>query len=137
MPRQRLPQHLPGEVEVRLHHLGARQGTLATGCQAVGDAQQRDVGGHRLGRRQVLVDGAPRQRSLVDQEAQAKVMPRKPLQRLAQPAARPKPRADVPRDPGSDLVVTDEGHIAASLGAGLGLADIVEQLPRSEGRHAA
>jgi hypothetical protein len=127
VPGERLAEHFPGEVEVRLDHLGARQGPLATRGQPVGDSQQRDVGRDRLGRDQVVVDRPPRQRSPMNQEAEPQVMEREALEVGAELAAHPEPAADLGDDLRADLVVADEGHVPGALRACPGLAEVVEE----------
>ena len=90
--QQRLRRALAAPVERRGEHLrgpGSRwasiassvaNGPAAAGREAVGDGQQGDVGGDRLGRPQVLVDAARRQRRLVDEEAEPQVVQGQRLQ---------------------------------------------------------
>src|SRR5215207_5123278 len=53
MPGEGVAEHLPGDLEVRLDHLGARQWRLSAGGEAVGDAEQGHVRRDRLRRGQV------------------------------------------------------------------------------------
>ena len=74
MPGEGVGEHLAGELQVGLDHLGAGDRAAPPGRQPVGGAEQGDVGADRLGRSQVLVDRAPGKRALVDQEAEAQVV---------------------------------------------------------------
>ena len=57
-----------------LDRLFGGEGAAAAGRETVGDGEQRDVGGDRLGRPQVLVDAARGQRRLVDKEAETEMV---------------------------------------------------------------
>ncbi len=59
--------------------------TAAASGEAVGDGEQGDVGGDRLGRPQVLVDAARRQRRLVDEETESQMVQRQALKVTGQP----------------------------------------------------
>src|SRR5262249_29115960 len=61
-PDERRRQHFAGQAEVGLDCLLGREGTAAACREAVGDGEQRDVGGDRFGGAQVLVDAAGRKR---------------------------------------------------------------------------
>ena len=91
----------------------AGEGPAAAGREAVGDGEQGDVGGDRLGRPQVLVDPARRQRHLVDEEAEPQVVQGQPLQVRGEGAAGAQPPADPADDLRPDAVVADEGDVAA------------------------
>ena len=82
-------------LEVGLDHLRAGQRAGAAGREAVGDGEQGDVDADRLGRPQVLVDAARRQRRLGDQEAEPQVVQRQPLQVLGEAAAGAQAAADL------------------------------------------
>ena len=126
-PVERGGEHLAGQLEVRLDRLLGREGAAATGREAVGDGEQGDVGGDRLGRPQVLVDAARRQRHLVDEEAEAQVVQGQRPQVRGQRAAGAQPAAGGADHLGAGAVVADEGDVAAALAAGGGLADVVEE----------
>ena len=101
-PVERRGDHLPGQVEVRLDHLVGGERPAAAGREPVGDREQGDVGGDRLGRAQVLVDAARRQRRLVDEEAEPQVVEGQRLQMVGEAAAGAQPgaeRADRSRPP--------------------------------------
>jgi hypothetical protein len=68
MPGESIAEHLARQLEVGLHHLGARDRALAPGGEPIRDAEQSHIDGHRLGRNEVVIDRAPRERALVDQE---------------------------------------------------------------------
>src|SRR5918996_5609608 len=55
------------------------------------------------------------------------------LQVRTELARDPQAPADVGDDPRANLVVSDEGHVARALRAGLRLADIVEEGAEAEG----
>src|SRR4051794_1532517 len=115
VPGQGIAQHLAGEVEVRLDHLLARQRTLPACREPIGDGQQGDVGGHRLGRDEVVVDRPPRQRALMDQKAKPQVMESEPLKVRTEPATDLLARRDLGDHPGAHLVVADEGDVAGAF----------------------
>ena len=125
-------------VEVGLDHLRAGQRPGAAGGEAVGDGQQGDVDADRLGRPQVLVDAARRQRRLGDQEAEPQVVQGQPLQVPGEAAAGAQAGADPadrsrrrrtswPRKP------TKPSRSAA----GRRLADVVEEGAEAQRRAAA
>ena len=127
-------EHLAGELEVGLDRLLGGEGAAAASGEAVGDGEQGDVRGHRLGRPQVLVDAARRQRHLVDEEAEAQVVQGQRLQMRGQRAARPQPAAGGADHLGALAVVADEGDVAAALAAGRRLADVVEDRAEAQRR---
>ena len=94
-PRERRRQHLARELEVA----GDRLVRLAPARrEAVGDRQQRDVDLDRRARHEVAVQRAPRQRPLVDEEAEAQVMAHERRDVRLQPLARAQPREDLARE---------------------------------------
>src|SRR5215210_8642830 len=133
MPDERVAEHRAGEVEVRLDHLRAGQWPLPPGGEAIGDAEQRDVGGDGVGGGEVVVDRAPRQRPPVDQEAEAQMVLGEPLQVGAEAPAHLEAAADARDDPCPGLVVPDEGDVGTGIRAGLRLAEIVEERPEAQG----
>src|SRR5680860_269477 len=98
-PLERRREHLPGQAEVALDRLLGGERPAAAGREPVGDGEQSDVGGHRLGRPQVLVDPARRQRRLVDEEAEPQMVQRQRLQVPGEPLT----GAQAPADPAEDL----------------------------------
>src|SRR5680860_584209 len=136
-PVERRRQHLAGEAEVRLDRLLGGERPAATGGEPVGDGEQGDVGGDRLGRPQVLVDPAPRQRRLVDHEAEPQVLPGQRLQVAGQPAAGAQATADPADDLRADAVVADEGDVAVALALGRRLADVVQEGAEAQRRAVA
>ena len=129
-------EHLPGEGEVGLDRLLGGEGPAAAGGEAVGDGEQGHVGGDRLGRAQVLVDPARRQRRLVDEEAEPQVVQGEGLQVLGQLAAGPQAAAEPADDLGAVAVVADEGDVAVALAPGRRLADVVQEGAEAQRRAA-
>ncbi len=127
MPGQSLGQHLARQLHMGLDHLGARERAAAPGGEPVGRAEQGDVGGDGLGGAEVLIDGAARQRALIDQEAEAQVVQGQPLKVGAEGVACSKPAADPGDDLGSRAVVADEGDVAGPLASRRRLAEVVEE----------
>ena len=119
-------EHLAGELEMGLDRLLGGEGPAAAGREAVGDGEQGDVGGDRLGGPQVLVDPPGRQRHLVDEEAEPQVVQGQRLQVGGERAAGAQPPADRADDLRPDAVVADEGDVAAALAARRRLADVVQ-----------
>ena len=102
---------------------GLAVGPRAAGAEPVGDREQRDVGGHRRGQPQVVVEPAPRQRPLVAHEPEVQVVQRERLQVARQRPAGLQPRARRAHDRRALAVVADEGdEPALVLLAGRGLA---------------
>ena len=85
--------------------------------QPVGDRKQRDVDLDGLGRAQVAIQGAPRQRPLVDEEAQAQVVARQRGDVGLELLARAQAGEDRARQVGARAVVADERRRCRRRGA--------------------
>ena len=136
-PVERRREHLAGEVEMRLDRLLGGEGAAAAGGEPVGDGEQGDVGGDRLGRPQVLVDAPRRQRRLVDEEAEPQVVQGQRLQVSRESLAGAQPPAEPADDLGPLAVVADEGDVAVALPARRRLADVVQEGAEAQRRAAA
>src|SRR5829696_367235 len=132
VPGEGVGQHLAGEVEVRAHHLLARQRALAPRRKPVGHGEKGDVGRHGFRGDEIVIDGPARQRPLVDQESEAQVMQGEALKVTTERTAGAPAPADRRDQPSPDLVVPDEGDVARSLGTSLRLAEVVEERAESQ-----
>ena len=104
---------------MRLDRLLGGEGPAAAGREPVGDGQQGDVGGDRLGRPQVLVDAARRQRRLVDEEAEAQVVQGQRLQVAGSARGSPAAARRCPPTISAPVaVVADEGDVAVAARRG-------------------
>ena len=125
--------HLAGQVEVGLDHLGAGDRPGAAGGEAVGDGEQGDVDGDRFGGPQVLVDAARRQRRVADHEAEPQVMEGQRLQVAGQLARGAQAAHDLADRPHPLDVVAFEADEAVAFGPGRGLGDVVEEGAEAQG----
>ena len=96
--------------------------------EAVGDREDRDVGRVGVGRGQVAPDPAPRQRALVDEEAEPQVVERERGDVVGDALGGAQAAHDVAGELGALGVVADERHAAvgAEVARG-GLGRVVEQ----------
>ncbi len=107
-------------------------GALALGGKPVRNREDGDVGGVGFGGKQVVVDAAPRQRLLVDQEAEPQVVDGQVHQVVGETAAGTQAEAELADEAGTGAIVADEQDPASlAHGACLRLAEVVE-----EGREA-
>ena len=96
--------------------------------QPVGDRQQRDVDLDRLGGAQVAIQRAPRQRPLVDEEAEAQVVARERGDVRLQALAGAQAGEHVARELGAGAVVAEERRRAVvAVAERDGLGDVVQQ----------
>ena len=98
VPGERRGQHLARQLEVRLDHLRGRGRAGAAGREPVGDREQGDVGGDRLGQLQVVVEAPPRERPLAGHEPEVQVVQRQRLEVARERPARLQPRASLAND---------------------------------------
>jgi len=126
VPRERLGQHGARELQVpgdRLAGLAPARG------QAVGDREQRHVGGDRGARDEVAVERAAVERLAAHEEAEPQVVAGERGDVVGQRGARAQPLGEHrARQSGADAVVAGEAE--AALGArhrGVRLGDVVQQ----------
>src|SRR5262245_19904997 len=125
-PREGLTNHLARQVEMGIDRLLPR--ALPLGREAIGDGEQGHVNRVRIGGAKVVVHVAPRQRPLVDEEAESQVVERQVGEVVGEPPARAQPTAELADDPSAGAIVADEQDPPAlPLAPGLRLSHVMKE----------